>query len=143
MSMPAGRETPDRSPITDPELATALRAVYAAPTDDGYWSGMEDRIMARLRQAETPLEWWNVLAEWRVARVAGLVAAGLMLTLAGFSLWQERQAEQDLRELAAGAAYWTIFDMESDDVNIAFTVPSGRSGGNKPTADRHLFNVEP
>lgn len=142
MSMHAGRETPDRSPITDPELATALRAVYAAPTDDRYWSGMEDRIMTRLRQAETPLEWWNVLAEWRVARVAGLVAAGLMLTLAGFSLWQERQIEQDLRELAAGAAYWTVFDMESDDVNIAFTVPSGRSG-NKPTADRHLFNVEP
>jgi anti-sigma-K factor RskA len=132
----------DRSPITDPELATALRASYAAPTDEGYWAGLEDRIMARIRQVEAPLEWWNVLAEWRVARVAGLVAAGLMLTLAGFSLWKERQIDQDLRKLAAGAAYWTIFDMESDDVNIAFTVPSGRSG-NKPTADRHLFNVEP
>jgi len=142
MNLHSGRETPGRSPITDPELTTALRAVYAAPTDDGYWSGLEDRIMSRLRQVEAPMEWWNVLAEWRVARVAGLVAAGLMLTLAGFSLWKERQIDQDLRALAAGAAYWTVFDMESDDVNIAFTVPSGRAG-NKPTADRHLFNVEP
>jgi len=142
MSLPGGRETPDRSPITDHELATALRAAYAAPTHDGYWSGLEDRIMARLRQVESPVEWWSVLVEWRGARVAGLVAAGLMLSLAGFSLWKERQIDRDLRELAAGAAYWTIFDMESDDVNIAFTVPSGRDG-NKPTADRHLFNVEP
>jgi anti-sigma-K factor RskA len=142
MNMHSGGERPDQSPVTDPELATALRAVYAAPADDGYWAGLEGRILSRLRQAEGPLEWWNVLVEWRVAHTAGLVAAGLMLTLAGFALWKERQIDQDLRKLAAGAAYWTVFDLESDDVNIAFTVPNGRSGS-APTADRHLFNVEP
>jgi anti-sigma-K factor RskA len=142
MTTHSDRTSPDRSPITDPALAEALGALYAAPADDAYWAGLEGRIMARLRQAETPLEWWNVLAEWKVARVAGLVAAGLMLTLAGFSLWKERQIDADLRKLAAGAAYWTVFDLSgNEDATIAFTVPS--SGDRKARADRHLFNAEP
>ncbi len=141
MSKFSGREHADRSRIDDPELAAALRAVYTAPADDAYWAGLETRIMSRLRSAESPLEWWNVLAEWRVARVAGLVAAGLMLTLAGFSLWKEHQIDTDLRRMAAGAAYWTIFDETSDDVSIAFTVPTRRSRAD--AAERHLFNVEP
>jgi anti-sigma-K factor RskA len=139
MSKPSRREPTDRSPITDPELAAALRAVYAAPSDEGYWNGLEGRIMARLRQAETPLAWWNVLAEWRVARVAGLVAAGLMLTLAGFSLWQEHRIDAEMRQLAAGAAYWTVFDLSEQDAAIAFTLPNG----DRAWADRHLFNAEP
>jgi anti-sigma-K factor RskA len=141
MKTHSGRNDSGRSPIDDPELAAALRAVYTAPADDGYWTGLEGRIMSRLRQAETPLEWWNVLAEWRIARVAGLAAAGLMLTLAGFSLWKERQIDADLRKLAAGAAYWTVFEEASDDVSIAFTAPGGRA--KSATVDRHLFNVEP
>jgi anti-sigma-K factor RskA len=142
MRLHSGRDHADRSPTPDPELADALRAVYTVPADDAYWTGLESRIMTRLRQADGPIEWWHVLAEWRPARVAGLVAAGLMLSLAGFSLWKERQVDSEMRKLAAGAAYWTVFDGEGEDVSIAFTVPNGRRGG-REAADRHLFNVEP
>lgn len=141
MTSPSDRTPADRSHDADPALTAALASLYAAPADDAYWTGLEGRIMARLRQAETPLEWWNVLAEWKVARVAGLVAAGLMLTLAGFSLWKERQIDAELRQLAAGAAYWTVFDLSgNEDATIAFTVPAG---DRKARADRHLFNAEP
>jgi anti-sigma-K factor RskA len=142
MRLLAGRDQADRSPAPAPELVDALRAAYAAPTEDAYWATLESRIMTRLRQADGPVEWWHVLAEWRPARVAGLVAAGLMLSLAGVSLWKERQVDSEMRKLAAGAAYWTVFDVEGEDVSIAFTVPTGRRGG-REAADRHLFNVEP
>jgi hypothetical protein len=142
MTTSADRGTPDRSPGADPALTTALASLYAAPAETTYWQGLEGRIMARLRQVEAPLEWWRVLAEWRVARVAGLVAAGLLLTLAGVSVWREYRIDADLRRLAAGAAYWTVFDLSGDeDATIAFTAPS--AGDRKARADRHLFNAEP
>lgn len=141
MTTHSERTPSDRSAGADPAITDALTSLYASPADEQYWAGLEGRIMSRLRQADTPLEWWNVLAEWKVARVAGLVAAGLMLTLAGFSLWKERRIDAELRQLAAGAAYWTVFDLSNDeDATIAFTVPSG---DRKARADRHLFNAEP
>jgi anti-sigma-K factor RskA len=138
MTSNSGRASAEHGGLDDPELEAALQAVYAAPADDGYWAGLEGRIMARIRQAEEQGEWWGVFAEWRTA---GLVAAGLMLTLASAALWNDHQRETDLRKLAAGAAYWTVFDGPSDDVTIAFTVPSSRSRG--PAADRLIFTSEP
>ncbi|MCU0617662.1 MAG: hypothetical protein MUD17_11365 [Gemmatimonadaceae bacterium] len=141
MTTHSERTLRDRSTGDDPAISAALASLYASPTDEQYWAGLEGRIMARLRQAETPLEWWNVLAEWKVARVAGLVAAGLMLSLAGFSLWKQRQVDAEMQQLAAGAAYWTVFDLSGEeDPTIAFTVPRG---DRKARADRHLFNAEP
>jgi len=129
----------DRSPIDDPELTAALSAMYAAPVDDSYWTGLEGRIVARLKRAEMQGEWWSVFAEWRSA---GLVAAGLMLSLAGAALWKEYKIESDIRQLAAGAAYWTVFDGQTEDMTIAFSVPTSRPA---PTgsADRFMFPAEP
>ena len=127
------------TPPPTTELEVALRDLYAAPADEGYWTGLEGRIMARLRQAEEQGEWWGVFAEWRTA---GLVAAGLVLTLAGSALWKDYQRDADLRKLAAGAAYWTVFDGPTDDVTIAFTVPSARPAS-PAAADRLLFTSEP
>jgi hypothetical protein len=139
MNMNTGRSTTDQNPGADPEITAALRAMYAAPGDDGYWSGLEGRIMARLRQAEEQGEWWGVFAEWRTA---GLVAAGLMLSLAGAALWKDYQMDADIRKLAAGAAYWTVFDGPTDDVTIAFTVPKTRTAA-PSAAERLFFTSEP
>jgi anti-sigma-K factor RskA len=139
MNIKTKRAPEDRSPIDDPELAAALSAMYSAPAAEDYWTGLESRIMARLKQAESQGEWWSVFAEWRSA---GLVAAGLMLSLAGAALWKEYKIESDIRQLAAGAAYWTVFDGETEDMTIAFSVPTSRPA---PTgsADRFMFTAEP
>ncbi len=140
MNTDLGRATADRSPITDSELVDALRDVYAPPSEDGYWSGLEGRIMARLRQAEEQGEWWGVFAEWRVT---GLVAAGLMLSLAGAALWRDYDDQASRQELAAGAAYRTVFGGPTDDdVTIAFTRPSAEPMA-PGTAERLLFSAEP
>ncbi len=126
-------------PTDDPELTSALRSVYAAPADESYWNSLEARIMARVRQAEKQGEWWTVFVEWRTA---GLVAAALMLTLAGSALYKEHQIDQDIRKLAAGAAAWTVFDESAGDVTIAFSVPTSapeQSG----SPSRYLFTAEP
>lgn len=139
MKIKTQRERDERSPIEDPELVAALSAMYAAPAADDYWAGLETRIMARLKQAEAQGEWWGVFAEWRSA---GLVAAGLMLTLAGAALWKEHKIESDIRQLAAGAAYWTVFNGETEDMTIAFSVPTSRPARTAP-ADRIMFTAEP
>jgi hypothetical protein len=135
----ANRASDDRSPNSDPELTAALSAMYTAPADDSYWQGLEGRIMARIKQADAQGEWWSVFAEWRMA---GLVAAGLMLTLAGAALWQDYQIDRDIRKIAAGAALLTVFDENEEDVTIAISVPTSRpsQGG---SASRYLFTAEP
>ena len=134
-----GRASADGSP-SDSELTSALREMYAAPVDDGYWTSLEGRIMARVRQAEEQGEWWSVFAEWRAA---GLVAAALMLTLAGTALWKEKQIDRDISTLAAGAAAWTVFDGDSDDISIAFSVPIAEPKQDDASASRYLFTAEP
>jgi hypothetical protein len=125
--------------MDDAEVTAALRELYAAPAGDSYWSGLEGRIMARVRQGEQPGEWWSVFGEWRAA---GLVAAALMLTLAGAQLYQEYKIESDIRKLAAGAAAWTVFDGASEDARIAFSVPTSRPD-DFGSASRYLFTAEP
>ncbi len=133
-----GRASAD-GPLSDSDLTSAMRELYAAPVDDGYWTSLEGRIMARVRQAEEQGEWWSVFAEWRAA---GLVAAALMLTLAGAALWKESRLDHELNTLAAGAAAWTEFDGDSDDLSIAFTVPITKLGQDA-SASRYLFTAEP
>lgn len=137
MKIIKGRASANEDSMADEELIDALRAVYAAPSDESYWSGLEGRIMARLRRAEEQGEWWGVLAEWRTT---GLIAAGLMLSLAGAALWRDSQQNADARRLAAGAAYWTVFQGPTNDINIAFTVPSSPA---EDAAERLLFMSEP
>ncbi len=139
MNIKTKRAPEDRSPIEDPELVSALSAMYAAPADDDYWSGLEKRIVARLKQAEAQGEWWGVFAEWRSA---GLVAAGLMLAFAGAALWKEYKLESEFNQLAAGAVYWTVFDGETEDMTIAFSVPTSRPAATG-SADRFMFTAEP
>ena len=71
---PAPYLVPDDDP-GDNERTHALRALYAAPDSDGYWSALEQRIMDRIAGGETLGAWWSVSAQW--ARI-GLIAAGIL-----------------------------------------------------------------
>jgi hypothetical protein len=72
-------------------VLAVLRALYGAPQDERYWSGLESRIMARVAtSANTADEWWLVFGDW--AR-AGLVAAAIALVVAAATLAQARATE--------------------------------------------------
>ncbi len=138
MKIISRRESADE-PLSDTQLTEAMRELYCAPADDSYWASLEERIMARVRQGEQQGEWWTVFIEWRAT---GLVAAALMLTLAGSALYDDYKIDRDIRKLAAGAAAWTVFDLNDDDMSIAFSVPTAepeQSG----SASRYLFTAEP
>jgi len=72
----------ERSAGADPNVTALLRAAYAAPQDQGYWHGLEQRVMSRLNESPV-VAWWSVLPEWRTA---GAIAATLALMLAGATL---------------------------------------------------------
>jgi hypothetical protein len=62
----------------DDEVTRELRELHAAPADDGYWAGLEARVMARISQADPA--WWSELGRW--ARPALLAAAMLIIVAA-------------------------------------------------------------
>lgn len=91
---------------TDDQLTRELRAIYSAPLDLAYWSGLEQRIMARLESGAEVVEWWSVPDRWVRA---GLIAAGIAVVVAG-SLLLRSQAQvsrmaydQELDHAAADA----------------------------------------
>jgi len=74
----------------DPAITALLRETYKSPAGSGYWSGLEQRVMARIQEAQ-PLAWWAVFSEWRTA---GLVAATLALLLSGAAMVRQRGGER-------------------------------------------------
>lgn len=63
--------------VRDDALTAELRALYAAPSDDAYWTTLEHRIMAAL---DTEESWYTVSERWLRA---GLVAAAAVVLIAG------------------------------------------------------------
>jgi hypothetical protein len=76
--------------MRDDELTGALRAIYAAPVDDSYWSALERRIMDTVA-AERAREWWSWFPGW--VRI-GLTAAAAAALIAALASWQARDLEQ-------------------------------------------------
>lgn len=101
----------------DEELGRLLRPLYAPPADEGYWQGLEARILDRVRAERTALgdgavvgrigagigagigaairgddggEWWVVLSQW--ARV-GLAAAVVIAVVTGTLMLQHQRQE--------------------------------------------------
>ena len=72
-------------------VARELRALYAAPADESYWTELETRIMHRV--AELDLGWWAWLDRW--ARPA-LVAAAALLIAASIAMFRAHQAETEI-----------------------------------------------
>ena len=84
----------------DDDLTRALRQIYAAPAEEGYWSTLAQRIMSHIAGAVDAESWWSPLADW--ARV-GIVAAAAAVIVAGLALTKSREAEARL-------AYDTIIE---------------------------------
>ena len=81
------REAPDGS---DEDVTRALRALVAPPADPAYWSGLEQRIMARVASGS---EWWSAFDGW--VRI-GLAAAAVVVAVAGAVALQSRDASARL-----------------------------------------------
>lgn len=82
--------THDRFSGDDRQLTDALRAHYAAPTDDGYWASLEARILAHVARGAAHPIWYRALPD--LLRPGLLAAAGLILA-AGLAMVHSRRAE--------------------------------------------------
>jgi len=82
--------TDDRWTSGDAELTGALRALYAAPTEEAYWDALEARIIAHVSRVDDSASWWAELVE--MAR-PGLAAAAALILAASLALVHSRQLE--------------------------------------------------
>jgi hypothetical protein len=82
--------THDRWTSGHGELTNALRALYAAPTEERYWDALEARIRAHVARGDARTMWWGELAE--MAR-PGLVAAAALILAATLAMARSHQLE--------------------------------------------------
>ncbi len=123
---------PDASPRAeaDPNVTARLREQYAAPADDRYWSGLEQRVMRNIAHTmangvrELRPAWWSGFAEFRAAemRTVGLIAATIALLVAGATFVQEQAHEARARDLATRAAVQSTLPLPINEI----TLTSGR-----------------
>jgi hypothetical protein len=108
----------------DAALARGLDAALAPPGGEGYWDGLEARIMARIATASAEAEWWTVLARWE--RPA-LVAAAVLMLAAGVALVREQWTE-------ANEPYWAMATSAPvEPVGRAATAVAGNQGDREAT----------
>lgn len=84
----------------DEHVTAAMGALYAAPSDAGYWDSLQSRIVKRIAESAADSRdtlWYSVLARWAMP---GLAAAALLLAVAG-ALWA-RTDEAELRNTYEG-----------------------------------------
>ena len=72
------------------DLTEALPAHYAAPSEPGYWSALEARILAHVARGAHVEGWWSALAE--MARPA-LAAAAVLVLVAGAAVVHTRRID--------------------------------------------------
>lgn len=72
----------------DDDVTRALRELYAAPSDPGYWDRLEARVLARI--AADADAWWSPFGGW--GRL-GVIAAGIAALAVGAALSRARQVE--------------------------------------------------
>lgn len=77
--------------VRDDELTTHLRAIVAPPTEESYWLGLEQRILAHIERGQSQGTWWTLSER---AYQIGLLAAGLTLIVAGSMYLRERALER-------------------------------------------------
>jgi hypothetical protein len=82
--------THDRWTFGDADLVSALRVLYAAPSDESYWEALEARILARIARGDEGARWWGELVD--MAR-PGLVAAAALILAATLAMVRSQQLE--------------------------------------------------
>jgi hypothetical protein len=82
--------THERWTSGDAELTQALRALYAAPTEERYWDALEARILAHVARGDESPMWWSELAD--MVR-PGLVAAAALILAATLAMARSQQLE--------------------------------------------------
>ncbi len=78
----------------DEHVVTAMRGLYSAPTDAGYWDALESRIASRISRggdAAGDNGWLSELARWATP---GLAAAALIFAVAAAFLTRLDQTER-------------------------------------------------
>jgi hypothetical protein len=103
---------------SDFELTEALRAQYAAPSDPGYWTALEARILAQVARGVRPDGWWSALAG--MTRPA-LAAAALLVLVAGAAVVHTRQ-------LDARNAYSSVISAAPPSIETAARTSSVADG---------------
>ena len=113
---PSGPRDADELPAA---VRLALRSVYAPPGDEGYWEGLEARVLARVRGARAGADdWTHVLVGW--ARL-GIAAAATAALVAGLTLLQlRREAERE-----QARAFAAVMDDPSSVPAVAATGAEG------------------
>ena len=137
MNVDQSQNSSMRSAGDDPALTALLRSTYAAPTDAAYWSGLEQRVLTRVRESG-PVAWWAVLSEWRAA---GMVAAAAAVFLVGATAIREQQYKAMERVRAAMAIEANPFDTTVEPVNIAISPASPNSQRVRSSAPEHYLDL--
>lgn len=75
----------------DEDITRGLKQIYASPEGDGYWRGLEARILSRLAAPPT-IGWWDELDRWMRPALA---AAAMVLLASGVAMFRAYQAEQE------------------------------------------------
>jgi hypothetical protein len=106
LKFPTNGAKPDRDSL-DESLTGLVRDAYAPPGGELYWTGLEQRIMARVAsETQGDSGWWSVLAPW--ARPA-LIAAAAIFAVAGVINQQLVDSDDQL-------AYESVLQSSTPDV---------------------------
>ena len=81
-----------------PDVVDAVREAYAAPTDAGYWSALEARIMAGIGRPAA--RWWMVVGGWAHGSMVA-AAAAIVAVVVGALLVHAHDQEMRVRYEAA------------------------------------------
>jgi len=112
-------------PDADPRVTDLLRSHYAAPQDEAYWNGLEERVMLRVgrgivRINELRPAWWSGFGEFRTAEIrnAGLIAATIGLLVAGATYVRKAEVDATARQMAQRAAVESALPLPLEDATL-------------------------
>jgi len=106
-------------PDADPIVTDLLRSHYAAPQDETYWNGLEERVRFRINELRPA--WWSGFGEFRTAdiRKLGLIAATMGLLVAGATYVRKAEVDATTREMAQRAAVESALPLPLEDATLS------------------------
>ena len=112
-------------PNADPRVTDLLRSHYAAPQNETYWNGLEERVMLGVTRGIVRINdlrpaWWSGFGEFRNAdiRTAGLIAATIALLVSGATFVREAERDANARAMAQRAAVESALPLPLDDATL-------------------------